>query len=44
MSKRANGFDLPTGVSHIAYFRTDGGSPILYTEEYVKEKENCFPR
>ena len=23
------------GLSHIAYFRTDGGSPRLYTEEFV---------
>ena len=23
------------GLSHVAYFRTDGGSPKLYTEEFV---------
>lgn len=30
------------GISHIAYFRTDGGSSILYTEEYVNELKQAL--
>jgi hypothetical protein len=32
--------EIETGVSHIAYFRTDGGSPKLYTQEYVDDLQN----
>lgn len=31
-------------VSHIAYFRTDGGSPKLYTQEYVDNKNKEIER
>lgn len=41
--------EIETGVSHIAYFRTDGGSSKLYTQEYVddlqkqlQQKENII--
>lgn len=32
--------EIETGVSHIAYFRTDGGSSKLYTQEYVDELQD----
>lgn len=32
------------GVSHIAYFRLDGGSNKLYTQEYVDEKDEEIKR
>ena len=41
--------EIETRVSHIAYFRTDGGSSKLYTQEYVddlqkqlQQKENII--
>ena len=30
------------GLSHVAYFRTDGGSCKLYTEEYVKSLQEAL--
>ena len=30
---------IEKGVSHVAYFRLDGGSSKLYTQEYVDEKD-----
>ena len=36
--------EIETGVSHIAYFRTDGGSCKLYTQEYVDEKDKEIER
>lgn len=36
--------EIETGVSHIAYFRIDGGSPKLYTQEYVDEKDKEIER
>ena len=35
---------IEKGVSHIAYFRTDGGSSKLYTQEYVDEKDKEIER
>lgn len=32
------------GVSHIAYFRTDGGSSKLYTQEFVDKKDKEIER
>ena len=35
---------IEKGVSHIAYFRLDGGSSKLYTQEYVDEKDEEIKR
>ena len=36
--------EIGTGVSHIAYFRTDGGSSKLYTQEYVDDLQKEIER
>lgn len=35
---------IEDGLSNVAYFRTDGGSPKLYTQEYVDKKDKEIER
>lgn len=36
--------EISSSLSNIAYFRTDGGSSKLYTQEYVNEKDKEIDR